>query len=320
MNARPLRKRSATRRRPTQSSLLRISYSKSGPTPRMARIEASRSTDFEGLVFAIEVVMDQPFVAAVDRDHRAAAPRIERQRHPGRRVHQGEQGGGVDIGRLHALDDRRALQVGVDRLANQRTRAVAADDEIGVNLQGGSAVEIPDGRNDAVMAFAEILELSAVQDLKPVDGSRVREQHGFHVDLVDAVRRLGRRPIGIRSARCGIAIAPAGNQDARELDARCRGAVGAIVGVVGRQSGVAQLLRQPEPAKNLHRTRRDVVAFHARRFRGGARFHYNDGYSSRCEVHCEREADRTGPHHENASLHHIARSLVACCAGTIMHN
>ena len=180
--------------------------------------------------------MDQPFFAAVDRNHRAAAPRIERQRHPGGRVHQGEQGGRVDIGRLHALDDRRSLQVGVDGLADERTRAVAADDEIGVNLRGGSGVEIPDGRNDAVMAFAEILERGAVQDRKPVDGSRVVEQHGFHVDLVDAVRRLGRRPIGVRPAGRGIAIAPAGNEDARELDARCRGAVRAVIGVVGRQS------------------------------------------------------------------------------------
>ena len=244
MNARPLRKRSATSRRPTQSSLLRISYSKSGPTPRMARIEASRSTELEGLVLAVEVVMDQPFFAAVDRNHRAAASRIERQRHPGGLVHQSEQSGRAYIGRLHALDDRRSLQVGVDRLADERTRPVAADDEIGMNLQGGSAVEVPDGRNDAVMAFAEILESSAVQNLKSVDCRCVLEQHGFHVDLVDAVRRLGRRPIGVRSACGGIAIAPAGNQDARKLDAGCRGAIGAIVRVVGRQSGVAQLLRQ----------------------------------------------------------------------------
>jgi len=214
----------------------------------------------------------------------------------------------MDIGRLHALDDRRSLQIGVDGLAHQRTRAVAADDEIGMNLQTGSGIEIPDGRNDAVIAFAEILERGAVQNLKPVDRSRVREQHGFHVDLVDAMRRLGRRPIGVGSARCGIAIAPAGNQDARELDARCCGAVGAIVRVIGRQSGVAQLLRHPEPAEDFHRTRRDVVAFHARRFPGGACFHDGNRYSPRREVHCQSESDRTASDHENACLHHVA-----CC-------
>ena len=267
--------------------------------------------------------MDQPFLAAVDRNHRAAAPRVERQRHPRGRVHQSEQAGRVDIGRLHALDDRRSLQIGVDRLAHQRTRAVAADDEIGMNLRGGSGVEVADGRNDAVIAFAEILERGAVQDLKPVDGSGVREQHGFHVDLVDAVRRLGRRPIGIRPAGRGVAIAPAGNQDARELDAGCRGAVGAIVRVVGRQSGVAQLLRQPEPAEDFHRTRRDVVAFHARRLPGGACFHDGNRYSPRCEVHCQSESNRTASDHENACLHHVACCHcchVACWVGTIMHN
>ena len=63
-----------------------------------------------------------------------------------------------------------------------------------------SAVEVADGRNDAVVVFAEILERGAVQELKPVDGGGVREQHGLHVDLVDAVRRLGGRPIGVRAA------------------------------------------------------------------------------------------------------------------------
>ena len=58
----------------------------------MARIDQSRSTD-SNLVFLVEMIMDQPFVAAVDRNHRAATPRIERQRHPGGRVHQGEQAG-----------------------------------------------------------------------------------------------------------------------------------------------------------------------------------------------------------------------------------
>jgi hypothetical protein len=53
---------------------------------------------------------------------------------------------------------------------------------------------------------------------------------------------------------------------------------------------------------------------------GGARFHHCDRYSPLREVHRERQANRTGPHHENACLHHVARCLVACCAGTIMHN
>ena len=84
----------------------------------------------------------------------------------------------MNIGRLHALDDRRPLQIGVDRLAHQRTRAVAADDEIGVNLRRRSGVEVADGRNDAVIAFAEILERGAVQDLKPVDGAACANSTG----------------------------------------------------------------------------------------------------------------------------------------------
>ncbi len=253
MNARPLRKRSATRRRPTQSSLLRISYSKSGPTPRMARIEASRSTDSK-VSSSVEVVVDQPFLAAVDRNHRAAAPRVERQRHPRGRVHESEQAGRVNIGRLHALDDWRSLQVGVDRLAHQRTRPVAAHDEVGANLRSRIGVEVANGGNDSFIVFAEILERGAVQDLKPVDGGGMREQHGLHVDLVDAMRRLGSRPIGVGSACRGVAVAPAGNQDARQLDAGCRGAIGAVVRIIRRQPGVAQLMRESEPSEYLHRT------------------------------------------------------------------
>ena len=162
-------------------------------------MEASRSTELEGFVFPVEVIVDQPFLPAVDGDHRAATARIERQRHPGGLAHQAEQAGRMDIGRLHALDDRRSLQICVDRLANDRTRAVAAHDEIGMKLRSRRVIEVADGGNDAVVLLAEILERRAVQNLKSVDGSGMREKHGFHVDLVDAVRRLGRRPAGVRS-------------------------------------------------------------------------------------------------------------------------
>ena len=80
-----------------------------------------------------------------------------------------------------------------------------------MNLRGGSAVEI---RTVATIRhrLAEILERRAVENAEARDGGGVREQHRLHVDLVDAVWRLGCRPLGVGSAGRGVAVAPAGNR------------------------------------------------------------------------------------------------------------
>ena len=196
----------------------------------MARIAAVAIDRLEVSSSSLEVVVDQPFLAAVDRNHRAAAPRVERQRHPGRRaLIKAEQPRRADIGRLHALDDRRSLQIGADRLADQRTRAVAADDEIGMNR----ATSAPSSRLRTVAttpssSCAEIRRTAVrFRMSKPGDRRGMREQDRLQVDLVDAMRRLRRRPTGIRSAGGGIAIARGRESRMRESSMPVdRGAVG----------------------------------------------------------------------------------------------
>ena len=65
----------------------------------------------------------------------------------------------------------------------------------------------------------------------------------LQVDLVDPVRRLGRRPPRIGPAGRGVAVAPAGNRDARQFDAGRGGADRTqSLGKSAGKSGVAQLL------------------------------------------------------------------------------
>jgi len=94
------------------------------------------------------------------------------------------------------------------------------------------------------------------------------EQDRLQIDLIDPVRRLRRRPPCIGAARGAVAGGAAGNLDPAELNARRGCPVGAVVGEVRGQAGIAQLRRHAEPAEYLHRARRDVVALDAGRIAG----------------------------------------------------
>ena len=96
----------------------------------------------EVLLRAVQVIVDQPRLAAVDGDHGAAAARIERQRHPGRRAHHRQQARRADVGRLHALNHRRAREVAPIALRTMERAPSQPDQVLGGNLQRLAGVEI----------------------------------------------------------------------------------------------------------------------------------------------------------------------------------
>src|SRR5581483_10506348 len=82
--------------------------------------------------FGCEVIVDQPVVATVDRDGRAATARIERHGHPGRLLgDQILQRRGTDVGGLYALHDVGAGKARADQLADDGAAAIAANQIVG---------------------------------------------------------------------------------------------------------------------------------------------------------------------------------------------
>ena len=98
------------------------------------------------------------------------------------------------------------------------------------------------------------------------------EQHRLEVDLIAAMRRFRRRPPRVRAVFRRIALGAAGNLDAADFEAGGRGANGHIVGIVGRQPGLAHGARDPEPAERLHGPGADDIGASDRRLARGAHF------------------------------------------------
>src|SRR4029077_1709737 len=92
---------------------------------------ADASVTVDGLeVFLVrhEMVVDEPGLLAVDREADAAAPRVARVAAPRAfAADEAEQFRRADVGRLDALDHRRAGEDRADRLADPRSATVAAD-------------------------------------------------------------------------------------------------------------------------------------------------------------------------------------------------
>ncbi len=112
-----------------------------------------------------QVVVDEPVLLAVDREADAAPARVARVAAPGTLAgNEPEQLRRADVGRLHALDHRRAREHGADRLANERAAAVAADQEAGADHRLAAAVEIARRDGDAVLVLDEAGGLAAIPD------------------------------------------------------------------------------------------------------------------------------------------------------------
>ena len=75
-----------------------------------------------------------------------------------------------------------------------------------------------------------------------------------------------------------------------------------VVAVFRRQAGVADPVREAEPAENLHRPRRDLIALDVRRLAGVAGLGHGHVDAARGEVHAERQPHRTGPDNQHAGV------------------
>ncbi len=272
----------------------------------------SRSTEFELRFVGPQMIVDQPAVMAVDRNRGARAARVEREHHPRRLVgrHHLLELRRLDIGRLHALNDRRPRQVRTDRLPHQRAAAVASDGKGRRDTERPAAVEIAGQRNHLPVILRDLNDLGTRQDRDPRLGGGMTEQDRFEIDLVDPVWRLGRRPPRVGSAGCAVTGRAAGNFDATQLDARCRGPIGAVVGEVFGQTGVAQLCGHAEPTEYLHRARRDVIALDAGRIARAADFGDDDIDPARSQIHCRGEPHRARAHHQHLRPHPLPRLVL----------
>jgi hypothetical protein len=75
-----------------------------------------------------------------------------------------------------------------------------------------------------------------------------------------------------------------------------------VVAEFRRQPGLADFPGDAEPAENLHRSRRDLVAFDVRRLAGAAGFRHRHVDAARGKVHRQRQPDRACSNDQDAGV------------------
>ncbi len=213
-----------------------------------------------------QVVVDQPSLATVD-GHQVSCPLgVVEVAHPGVRLGDpAEELRGADVAGLHALDHLLADQPGADGLAHQRSPTLATDQITRTDAEAIAGIQIGGAGGHALFVRVEAAEFGAVQQGDAAVAAGRLEQHGLQEDLVDPVRRLGRRPGAVRPRAVGVAIPPAGDVDPHQLETGRPGADDHVVGIVVRQARRPDRLHEPQPAEALHGARGDVIALHAGR-------------------------------------------------------
>src|SRR5215470_11738135 len=96
------------------------------------------------------------------------------------------------------------------------------------------------------------------------------KQQRLEMELVDAVAPLRAGPVAVGALLAADSTGARRQLDARQLRPEHRHAHCYVIAIFRRQPGVADPVGQAEPAKNLHRTRRDLVALDVRRLAGTA--------------------------------------------------
>jgi hypothetical protein len=224
-------------------------------------------------------------------------------------LHQPEQRGRADEGRLDALHHRIAAEHRADPAARLGLAALAADQIGAGDLDLVAAVTVLRDSDHAVGRLHDVHDARAIENAQVRHRLGMREQDGLEEDLVDAMRRLGRRAPGVGPTGRGVALRAARDRDARQLDARGGRAIGDVVGIVRRQPGVAQRARDAKTPEDLHRARRDVIALGARRLAAPAQLGERHRHAAPREVHRERESHRPGPHDQHLRLDPAHRLL-----------
>ena len=169
--------------------------------------------------------------------------------------------------------------------------AVAADDIAG----GDRRRRVPRGfdrrREDLILTLLDRVDAHPIQNAHARRRRGGGEQHRLEVDLVAAMRRFRRRPPGVRAALRRIALGATGNLDASDLETSSRGANGDVVGIVGRQPGLAHRARNPQPAERLHRPGADDIGASDRRLAVGAHFHKRHRDAPLRQIDRQRQPD-----------------------------
>ena len=181
-------------------------------------------------------------------------------------------------------------------------RAVATDDIAGGDRRRRIARGFCRRREDLILTLLDRVDAHPIQDAQARRRRGGAKQHRLEEDLVDAMRRLRRRPPGVRAALRRIALGATGNLDATELESSGRGANGHIVGVVGRQPGLAHGARDPEPAERLHRSGADDIGASVRRLAVGAHLGKRHRDTALGQIDRQRQPDRTGADDENIGV------------------
>jgi hypothetical protein len=273
----------------------------------MVRRQPSRSTCSKITFIRLQIVVHQPALASVDRIDHARAARVDGAGAPGALVPlPADQVGGADEGRLHALDDGVAGELGADRLAHHGARAVAPDQEAALDAPDRPGIEIAQVCPRGPILHDHVFDRGAVDDADPRLRGRMLEQDRLEKNLVDAMRRLRRRPVAIRATLSREAVAATGNFDPRQLAARERGTIADVVRIVRRQACVAHLVGDAEPPEDFHGPRGNVVAFRFGGCRAGARFHYRHIDAAPRQIDRQRKADRSGANNKDLSFGHSA--------------
>ncbi len=193
-------------------------------------------------LIVLEVIVDQPRLAPVDGVDGAAATRVERDVPPrGRPAHERQQLWRADVTGLHALHDGIAHQPRANRAAHLGSSAIAPDEVARGEGQFFARVEMAGPRRHTIVVLREIREAGPIQDRDAGRRRGMVEKDRFEKDLVDPMRRLRGRPPCIRATRGGVAVAAAGDRDARQLPPDHRRAIGDVVRIVRRQPGVPEL-------------------------------------------------------------------------------
>src|SRR5262249_56716722 len=115
--------------------------------------------------------------AATGVERKIQPRRLSREKLPQRRS--------ANVGGLRILKHRRPHELGADRFADDRSRAVTTDQIDAVDRGRLSTIEVAGNGRYTVFVLSEFIDFGAIHDANARLRSHVRERHRFEELLVD---------------------------------------------------------------------------------------------------------------------------------------
>ena len=254
-----------------------------------------------------EVVVHQPTRTTVDRVRRAAALGVENDGRPGRRrPHLGGQPTHLDVSRLNPLNLSVACHRDSQLATDGRSPTVAAHELAAAHIEcstvgkrgdsPGTVVVLPDPENLCLTDEGEAI---------PSHGVLLKDR--LDVQLVDAMRRLGRRPPHVDTGVVAHAAGSPGDGDPSEVLADHRGPKRNVVWMFVRQPRGPEIRCHAQATEDLHRAARDVVALDGWWLPESPPVEHDDVDARVRQPHREGETDGSAPDHHDVGLDHVAR-------------